>query len=141
MFIGISSFFYHGTLSFPGQFLDVFSMYIFGTLLILGALIRRNQLSFKNAVIVFIISNIILGVLQFYYPEVRRILFALVLLPGIVLELLPRTTGLHWIIKECVSYISGWARSSLHMWFGYSIRIILFVAELNNPGSRDLATF
>jgi len=94
LFIGVSSFFYHSTLSFLGQFLDIFSMYLFGTLLILGALIRRGQLTFKRAVLIFVIANIILGLIQYSYPDARRVLFALILLPGIALEFLPRTTGL-----------------------------------------------
>ncbi len=89
IFIGISSFFYHGTLSFVGQFLDIFSMYIFGTLLILGALLRRHTISVRRAIIIFVVTNIALGILQYFYPEARRILFALILLPGIVIEFLP----------------------------------------------------
>jgi hypothetical protein len=42
IFIGASSFIYHATLSFVGQFLDILSMYTFGLLLILGALYRSS---------------------------------------------------------------------------------------------------
>jgi hypothetical protein len=92
IFIGASSFFYHGTLSFIGQFLDIFSMYIFGTILILGALLRRRAISVRQAIFIFVMTNIALGILQYFYPEARRILFALILLPGIVFEFLPATT-------------------------------------------------
>lgn len=91
--VGASSLYYHATLSFFGQFLDVFSMYLFGTLLIFGALVRRGALTVPKAVALFVIVNIILGIAQFYYPELRRVLFAVVLLPGIILEFMPKTTG------------------------------------------------
>ena len=100
IFIGLSSFFYHGTLSYLGQFLDVFSMYIFGILLALGALIRRNQLTFGKAALLFIIFNVIFGILQYYYPESRRLLFGLLLIPGLLLEQLPKTTGFKWFSKQ-----------------------------------------
>ena len=93
MFIGVSSFFYHGSLSFFGQFLDIFSMYIFGTLSVLGALLRRSTITMRKAIILFVTANLVLGILQYFYPEARRILFALVLLPGIVLEFLPATAS------------------------------------------------
>ncbi len=91
--IGISSFYYHGSLSFLGQFLDIFSMYIFGTLLIIGAMVRRSAISLRTAIALFLAANIFLGIIQYTYPGARRILFALILLPGIVLEFLPATTG------------------------------------------------
>jgi dihydroceramidase len=38
----------------------------------------------------------VLAVAQYWAPESRRVLFALVLLPGILLELRPGTCGLPW---------------------------------------------
>ncbi len=106
-FIGVSSFFYHGSLSFIGQFLDIFSMYIFGTLLILGALLRRRSVTMRKAIVIFIVANIVLGLLQYFYPEARRILFALILLPGIVLEFLPATAGGKFTISRMKYLLIG----------------------------------
>ena len=89
VFIGLSSFFYHGTLTFLGQFLDIFSMYVFGTLLILGALLRRGYVKPVIGIVLFIAVNIALGYVQYVYPDSRRILFALILIPGIILEFVP----------------------------------------------------
>lgn len=93
LFLGVTSFFYHATLSFFGQFLDIFSMYTFGLLLFFGALYRAGRLRGSYALAGFLAASIMLGLLQFAYPDARRILFAALLLPGIILELTPWVTG------------------------------------------------
>ncbi|MDJ0336138.1 ceramidase domain-containing protein [Salinibacterium sp. G-O1] len=93
VFIGASSFLYHSTLSFFGQFLDIFSMYIFGILLALGALYRSGRLGARTALALFITLSLSMAVVQFLVPDARRVLFVVLLLPGIVLELMPFVTG------------------------------------------------
>jgi putative Ca2+/H+ antiporter (TMEM165/GDT1 family) len=93
LLLGISSFLYHATLTFVGQWLDVFAMYLVGLLLGLGALWRSGRLSARASIALFIVLAVALGVAQYLYPDARRVLFALVLLPGIVLELTPAVAG------------------------------------------------
>jgi hypothetical protein len=93
LFLGVSSFYYHATLSFIGQFFDIFSMYTFGLLLLLGALYRCGHVAGWLAAILFGVLTVALAVTQYLFPEARRVLFALVLLPGIVLELTRLVTG------------------------------------------------
>ncbi len=110
--IGASSFVYHATLSFVGQWLDVFTMYLFGLVLALGALWRSGRLGPRASIGLYVGLAIVLGVAQYVYPDARRILFAAVLLPGIVLELMPRTTGhaltsprMRWVIAGVATMV------------------------------------
>ncbi|TAL14473.1 hypothetical protein EPN95_02670 [Patescibacteria group bacterium] len=100
IYFGVSSFFYHGTLSSLGQFLDIFSRYVFAILLLVGALLRRNQIKLLQAVVLFIVLNIAFGLLQLHIPESHRLVFGLLLLPGILLEQQPKTTGYKWFSKQ-----------------------------------------
>jgi hypothetical protein len=93
LFIGVSSFLYHATLSFFGQFLDIFSMYTFGLLLLFGALYRAGRLRWGYALAGFIAASVVFGLLQLTFPDARRILFTALLVPGIILELTPFITG------------------------------------------------
>lgn len=93
VFIGASTFVYHATLSFFGQFFDIFSMYTFGILLALGALYRAGRLSARASIALFLVLNAIFAVVQYEYPGARRVLFVVLLLPGIILEMTPWITG------------------------------------------------
>ncbi len=94
--LGLGSTVYHGSLTFVGQVLDVQGMYLLGALLIVGALLRRGVVGVPVAVGLFVAGTVLLLVSQVLSPDSRRVLFALVLLPGIVLEALPATTGVPW---------------------------------------------
>ncbi|HEX6888278.1 MAG TPA: ceramidase domain-containing protein [Candidatus Nanopelagicales bacterium] len=92
--VGLSSALYHATLTFLGQYLDVLSMYLLGVLLLTGGLVRAGWIPRGAGVGLFVVLVGALAVAQAWYPESRRVLFGLVLLPGILLELRPGTSGL-----------------------------------------------
>ncbi len=92
--IGCGSFFYGSTLTFLGQFFDIFGMYLLGTFILAHALVRRRVLQSRTATVLYVAANVLLAVVQYNYPDARRYLFALLLVPGILLEFLPGTSGL-----------------------------------------------
>ncbi len=105
--LGAGSFWYHGTLTFVGQVLDVQGMYLLGVLLVVGALLRRGVLGARSAIWVYLVTALALLVSQVVSPDSRRVLFAVVLLPGIVLEALPATTGVPWRSRATVPFRVG----------------------------------
>lgn len=90
--IGCMSFFYSSTLTFIGQFFDIFGMYLLGTFILYTALYRLGAVSSRQAITLFMLTNAVLAAVQYSYPEARRYLFAVILVPGIVMEFLPQVS-------------------------------------------------
>lgn len=105
--LGVGSFGYHATLTLVGQVLDVQGMYLLGMLILLAALIRRGVMRPRLAPWVYVTACALLAVAQVAAPESRRWLFAAVLLPGIVLEALPSTTGVDLRSASTMAYRTG----------------------------------
>lgn len=87
--LGAASFLYHATLSYAGQLLDVTGMYLLGTVVGAGALVRLRLVRPGVAVLGVVVVNVVLAITQYVAPDARRILFAVVLAPGVLLELSP----------------------------------------------------
>lgn len=85
--VGLGSFAFHATLTLWGQFADVFPMYAVGCVLLAGALVRLGWTTPRRAWVGGLALLAVLGMLLWLWPDSRRFLFAAVLLPGIVLEL------------------------------------------------------
>jgi hypothetical protein len=91
--VGVGSFAFHATLTLWGQFVDVLPMYAVGCVLLAGALVRLGWVAPRRAAVGGVALLVALGVLLWLWPESRRVLFAAVLLPGIVLELVLARRG------------------------------------------------
>jgi Ceramidase len=97
IFVGLGSVLLHATLTLWGQFFDVMGMYLTSGFMFVSAMTRWRDLSARSAVLLYIAVVGGLLVVLYLVPEVRRSLFAVVLIAAIALELIcarPRRTGI-----------------------------------------------
>lgn len=96
IFVGLGSVLLHATLTLWGQFADVMGMYLVSGFMLVSAVARWRTMSVRSAVILYL--GVVAGLLAVLYlvPEVRRSLFAVVLLAAIAVEMIfarPRRPG------------------------------------------------
>ena len=85
--VGIGSVLLHATLTLWGQFLDVLGMYLVGSFLIVRAVARWQSIPDKVAIVMYFVLCAALTAVLIIEPEVRRWLFAVVLILAIIVEL------------------------------------------------------
>lgn len=93
LLIGIGSMWYHASLTFRAQTADVLGMYLIGSFLVLHNAARVWTIRERTAAALYVIGNGVLLWLLVAVPEVRRYLFALLVLSAIVLERAARSAG------------------------------------------------
>ncbi|MEE9434509.1 MAG: ceramidase domain-containing protein [Sphingorhabdus sp.] len=87
IFVGLGSVLLHATLTLWGQFFDVVGMYLVSAFMAVAALTKWQRLPGRTAVVLYLALCVILISLLIGIPEVRRWLFAVVLVTAIILEL------------------------------------------------------
>jgi hypothetical protein len=85
--VGVGSALMHATLTLWGQFLDVVGMYLIGSFELVWALARWRRIGERRAVALFAALCVALIALLIAVPELRRWLFAVLLIGAIVVEL------------------------------------------------------
>lgn len=85
--VGIGSALLHATLTLWGQFFDVLGMYLVGSFLLVSALSRWRRIGDERAIGLYVLLCAALVVVLVVAPEVRRWLFAVLLIAAIALEL------------------------------------------------------
>lgn len=85
--VGIGSALMHATLTLWGQFLDVLGMYLVGSFLLVSALARWRRIPDGRAIALYAALCAVLTALLIVMPEVRRWLFAVLLILAILAEL------------------------------------------------------
>jgi hypothetical protein len=90
--IGLGSGVYHATLTFAGQFFDVFGMYLVATFLLLYALLRIGAIPTRLIGPLYVLTNVALAVLLWTVPVLRRVAFAALVLAIIGVEVRARRT-------------------------------------------------
>jgi len=84
--IGMGSAFYHASLTFIGQFFDVFGMFLLAAFLLVYALERIWNLRLMTTLSLYLALNLFLSGLQIAIPETRRYAFAVVLIIALIVE-------------------------------------------------------
>jgi len=85
--VGLGSVLLHATLTLWGQFLDVLGMYLVGSFLLVSALARWRGIADRQAIILYVLLCAALVAVLIAAPDVRRWLFAVVLITAIAVEL------------------------------------------------------
>ena len=85
--VGIGSVLLHATLTLWGQFFDVLGMYLVGSFMLVRAVARWRSISDKSANVMYVVLCAALTIVLIIEPDVRRWLFAVVLVLAIVIEL------------------------------------------------------
>lgn len=85
--VGIGSVLLHATLTLWGQFFDVLGMYLISGFFLVSALAKWRSIPDRRAMIHYALLCMVLVATLYALPEVRRWLFAVVLVAAIILEL------------------------------------------------------
>jgi len=86
--VGIGSVLLHATLTLWGQFFDVLGMYLVGSFLLVRAIARWRSIPDNIAILMYVGLCAALTAVLIFEPEVRRWLFAVVLIAAILIELI-----------------------------------------------------
>ena len=85
--VGFGSAFFHATLSFNGQFVDVLGMYFIATFALLYGIARLRSLTSTMLVSAFIVSNAVLAAILYWAPLFRRVVFGVLIAAALVVEI------------------------------------------------------
>ncbi len=86
--IGLGSMFYHASLTFASQWVDVMGMYLLITFVLFYTLARWQGLTGKQFAVGYLLSNLLLGTALIIVPQFRRQIFGLLALSAVVLEIM-----------------------------------------------------
>ena len=84
--IGLGSYFYHASLTFAGQVCDMSGMYLLITFALLYGAARVTRIHTGVAMVAYIVWNAVLLGFQVAFPDLRRYVFALLVLGVLCLE-------------------------------------------------------
>jgi len=84
--IGVGSAFYHASLTFIGQFFDVFGMFLLAAFMLVYAFERIWKLRLMTTISLYLTLNLFLSWLQIAIPDTRRYVFAIVLVVALLFE-------------------------------------------------------
>jgi hypothetical protein len=108
--IGFGSMVYHASLTFIGQWLDVMSMYLLGTFMVVYNVSRLRPIDDARFTIAYLLLNIALDVLLIVWPDARRYLFGALIGVALIIEaIICRTRQpiiqTRWLFAALATYI------------------------------------
>ncbi len=91
MLIGLGSAFYHASLTFAGQFVDVMGMYLLACFILLYNVSRLKALNAKAFVLAYLALNLVLAYVLLEFPVLRRYIFGAIVVAALWPEYRVRT--------------------------------------------------
>ena len=116
MLIGLGSAFYHASLTFVGQLLDVSGMYVLITFALLYSLNRLYKGGRFDFILTYAGTNILLFFLQTMLPGVRRYVFGVLAVSVLATEIYRRRRALISIDGKWLLQAAGVMALALAIW-------------------------
>ena len=130
LIIGIGSAFYHASLTFIGQFFDVFGMFLLATFMLVYSIERIYNLRLTTTIMLFLLFNIFLSGLQIAIPDTRRYVFAVVLIVALFFESYFRIKYKPQIEVRWLRYGIGLLTVAYSIWILDNTRVLCFENSL-----------
>ena len=109
LLVGLGSAFYHASLTFVGQVVDVSGMYFIATFILLHRLAPRWRLSASLSVLAFVGVNASLMAAQIAVPSLRRVAFGVLLASALVVEWRASRAGRPWLVLGAGLMVAAFA--------------------------------